>query len=245
MTAAIAIFVKTPGFSPIKTRLAHAIGREAAETFHTLAAEAVCAVACAVADDLQVCWAVAEPAALDDPRWHRLPRIAQGGGGLGAQQYRVASALLGRYDKVLLTGADIPQMTPAALCEALAVLHDPCTPLVLGEADDGGYWLFGGRIPLPAALWRSVQYSRPDTAQQLRRALQAHGAVGTAQRLFDVDTVVDLARLADALETLPATLPAQRRLLFWLRDTGLAVVQGSASLEDASPSRKCGQAARR
>jgi hypothetical protein len=41
----IAIFVKTPGHSPLKTRLAAGIGIDAAREFHMLAAQAVAAVA--------------------------------------------------------------------------------------------------------------------------------------------------------------------------------------------------------
>ncbi|MDQ3495902.1 MAG: hypothetical protein M3485_10390, partial [Pseudomonadota bacterium] len=68
----LAIFVKTPGHSPLKTRLAAGIGRESAERFHRLAAEAVAAVARAAQatpPGLATAWAVAEDSALDDALW--------------------------------------------------------------------------------------------------------------------------------------------------------------------------------
>jgi glycosyltransferase A (GT-A) superfamily protein (DUF2064 family) len=45
MRVGIAILVKTPGHSPLKTRLAADIGPDAAQQFHMLAAHAVAAVA--------------------------------------------------------------------------------------------------------------------------------------------------------------------------------------------------------
>ncbi len=41
MSAAIAIFVKTPGLSPVKTRLAATIGEEKAKEFYLLSLKAV------------------------------------------------------------------------------------------------------------------------------------------------------------------------------------------------------------
>jgi glycosyltransferase A (GT-A) superfamily protein (DUF2064 family) len=44
---ALAIFVKTPGLSPVKTRLAEGIGQARAEAFYRLAVDAVAEVALA------------------------------------------------------------------------------------------------------------------------------------------------------------------------------------------------------
>jgi hypothetical protein len=41
MSGAIAIFVKTPGVSPVKTRLAANLGQENAEAFHLASSRAV------------------------------------------------------------------------------------------------------------------------------------------------------------------------------------------------------------
>ena len=79
-TAGLAIFVKTPGVSPLKTRLAQAIGQDAAEAFHRLAAAAVADVAKqaqAAMPGLVAYWAVAEREALDAPIWRDLPCIAR------------------------------------------------------------------------------------------------------------------------------------------------------------------------
>lgn len=217
MTAAIAIFIKTPGRSPVKTRLARAIGVPAAEAFHLLAARAVAEVARAVGCGLQPHWAVAEDAELEDPLWRDLPCVQQGLGNLGARQDRVYSTLSRRYDQVFLTGADIPHMRPEYLRESCRTLATPGTSFVLGAAEDGGYWLFGGRVPVPRDVWCDVTYSLSSTVEQLSAALRPFGHIAPAPRLFDVDRPADLTRLAAALNALPAPLPAQRHLLEWLR----------------------------
>ncbi|HXS73704.1 MAG TPA: DUF2064 domain-containing protein [Rhodanobacteraceae bacterium] len=219
--AALAVFVKTPGLSPVKTRLATSIGQENAIAFHRLAACAVMEVTHAArnaACDLQPYWAVAEHAALDAVCWCGAPRLWQGEGELGARLHRVYASLQARHGRALMIGADAPQLTPALLRAALAALDDPATPFVLGAAADGGFWLFGGRVPMAESIWRGVRYSHARTAGELRAALASFGAIATLPSLTDVDSAADLSALAEALDALDDPLPAQRRLRAWLRD---------------------------
>lgn len=219
MTTAVAIFVKTPGYSPVKTRLAKAIGAEAAVKFHCFAAAAVSEVVISEHDrdgTLQPFWAVAECDAMDVPLWRVLPRLWQGNGGLGDRLDRVYAMLQTAYERVLLIGADTPQVTPELLRQAGTALDDPATSFVIGDAEDGGFWLFGGRVPVPRDVWCSAGYSRDDTAVQLREALRLYGGIAPLPTLTDVDRPTDLATLADALAVLPAPLPAQLALRGWL-----------------------------
>lgn len=147
--------------------------------------------------------------------WPELEPIGQGEGTLGARLHNVYSKLQARHGRVLLIGADAPQLTPALLNDALAALQ--AHPFVLGHAADGGFWLFGGREPVPSEAWRGVHYSQADTAAQLRTALAAHGPVGTVPTLTDVDTAMDLPVLIRALAALSEPLPEQRALQHWLQ----------------------------
>lgn len=222
---ALAIFVKTPGHSPIKTRLAATIGAANAIDFHRLSAAAIMQVVCAARDagcDLRPYWAVAEAAALEDPAWRALPRIAQGEGDLGERLHRIYATLQAGHGRVLLAGADAPQVTIALLRNALAALDDPATPFVLGPARDGGFWLFGGSIPIPETVWRSVGYSRSRTADDLRAALSPSGRVAQLPTLIDVDSAPDLETLAAALDALSEPLPGQRALRAWWRRVRIA-----------------------
>ncbi|MGA9332859.1 MAG: DUF2064 domain-containing protein [Rudaea sp.] len=217
MSTALAIFVKTPGLSPIKTRLAATIGTADAEQFHTLAATAVAQVAFDEMPEIHAYWAIAEAAGMDHVQWQQLPRIWQGDGGLGARLHRVCSQLLAAHDRVLLVGADAPQLSVALLRRAVAALADPATPFVLGRADDGGFWLFGTRAPVPIEVWGTPRYSMQETASELMDALSPHGAIAQLPVLNDLDDAGDAHAVIAALLALPAALPAQRALSDWLQ----------------------------
>ncbi len=216
MTAALAIFVKTPGLSPVKTRLAAGIGAPAALHFHQLAAEATAEVARACASWLTPYWAIAEAGPAAMAAWPGFSPLQQGQGDLGERLHTVYTQLQARHGRVLLIGADAPQLTVAALQNALNLLDDAGTPFVIGHASDGGFWLFGGRMALGREVWTRVRYSQPQAASELQQQLVCHGAVGAVARLTDVDTVEDLPALRRALEALESPQPAQQRLLDWL-----------------------------
>jgi glycosyltransferase A (GT-A) superfamily protein (DUF2064 family) len=241
-SVAVAVWVKTAGRSPVKTRLAATIGRARAEAFHARSVRAVAEVVRAAADalggaTLAPWWAVAEAvpggpdgvAADDDVTraWPGFPVVAQGTGGLGERQARVYDALLARHAAVCFIGADAPQLSPALLVDAVhALVHAPPASradFVLGPAEDGGYWLFGGRRPIPEGLWTAVPYSDPGTFGALRPRLAALGRTTLLPTLFDVDTADEFARLAATLAAARASLlPAQRTLLAWLETPAVA-----------------------
>ena len=221
MRFGIAIFVKTPGHSPLKTRLTRAIGADAAREFHLLSAAAVAAVARRGQCDMPefaTHWAVAETAALEDPSWASLPVIPQGEGDLGARMGRVTEGLLARFDAALLLGADAPQIEAAdfiAAADALASHRH-----VIGPSTDGGFWLFATRGQVPPAAWSATPWSQANTAARFCAALSATPAAPAIARLRslrDADTAEDLPPLLSALEALRDPLPEQQRLARWLR----------------------------
>lgn len=217
MSTGLAIFVKTPGLSALKTRLAKGIGDALAEEFHALSAAAVAEVARAAMPVVTPCWAVAERGALQHTLWHAFPTLWQGPGTLGARMDSVYRELLLKHDRVLLIGADAPQLRAQHLHDAVNALDNPRTPLVIGPASDGGFWLFGGRTPVPSQAWRAPHYSTPSAASDLCAELQALGAIARLTVMTDADTADDLTDLANALDALDAPLPAQRQLREWLR----------------------------
>lgn len=221
-TAGIAVFVKTPGYSPLKTRLAEAIGQEAAEAFHRHAAAAVADVviqAQAAMEGLVAYWAVAEPEALDASIWRAMPRIPQGEGDLGARMRHVCGTLLARHGRAVLIGADAPQLRAEDLLAACAALDAHAH--ALGPSEDGGFWLFATRVAVPDAAWSDTPWSQADTAVRFVDALGVDAlgdaTIATLRPLCDVDTVEDLAALAEALHALSAPTPTQAALATWLR----------------------------
>jgi glycosyltransferase A (GT-A) superfamily protein (DUF2064 family) len=223
VSGAIAIFVKTPGRSPVKTRLAAGTSVAFAEEWYARAATTVAAVAGVAADAhaATVYWAVAEPEAVGDARWSTLPTLAQGEGGLGLRMGRVHTELVRRHGSGLLLGADTPQLDARRLGDALAWC-DPDAPArhALGPASDGGFWTYGGNRASALARWDAVPYSRSDTARRFRAAVGDGGEWLVLPVLTDGDDAADLVAMARELDALASPVAAQRAFAEWLRSAG-------------------------
>lgn len=213
MTPAIAIFVKTPGLSPIKTRLGRSVGRQIAEEWYRRAA--ACVAISTRATGLPVYWAVAEAEGMQHPLWQGLPRIAQGEGGLGARMARVHSEIVQRHGAGILVGADLPQIEPRHLDAAATWLDSSEPRYVLGPARDGGFWLFGANRALPKATWESVTYSRDDTARRFIDAVDAP-CWELLQPMTDLDRASDLQVVLDELDAVDKPSAEQRALARWI-----------------------------
>ncbi|MEO7198800.1 MAG: DUF2064 domain-containing protein [Dokdonella sp.] len=228
MSGALAIFVKTPGRSALKTRLAAQTGQEYAEQWYRLAADAVASVVVGACQELGLTayWAVAEAGAED--AWPGLPTIAQGEGGLGTRMARVHSELVRRHGFAMLIGADAPQLSVDAIGQAtrwLAGSDASSTAgggtfqsprFALGPAKDGGFWLFGGNQMVALEAWTQVRYSHVDTARELLGSMHDLGAWLQLSALIDVDHAEDLACVQNALLALPEATPEQYRLSQWM-----------------------------
>ncbi len=205
----VAIFVKTPGRSPIKTRLARDLGAERAESLYRDAVD--CVRESVDRAGLPRAWAVTEPKAADRAPWTDAPCQPQPPGDLGTRMAGVFVALRARAPAVLLIGGDLPQIEPALLVRAADWLGVPDRH-VLGPAADGGFWLYGSSATDPTSGWPDLRYSRPDTAAHFR------AAIGGAAKAWlelptrtDLDEATDLAAVDDELAALTDPGPAQRR----------------------------------
>lgn len=223
MTGSLAIFVKTPGQSPVKTRLARHIGQLKAEAFHFSSAEAVASVAVIAGAEagFKPHWAVAEPAAMDGNVWKDLPCLPQGPGNLGERMDAVYRQLRTQGSYGLLVGADAPQLRVESLVRAARWLDDPAPRLVIGRARDGGFWLFGGNVPLPPEAWLRVVYSQEETAHEFARVMSPHGQWLELELLTDVDRLEDLPAVSRELRALNFPTIEQQRLLDWLQDANI------------------------
>ncbi|MEZ5537405.1 MAG: DUF2064 domain-containing protein [Thiolinea sp.] len=207
MKGAIAVFVKTPGLSPVKTRLSATIGHQLAEYFFRLAKQATEAVVQQAIPlfaeqgiELAGYWAVGEEKGLGNPLWQGkgMQRLYTGPGGLGERMHHIYSTLLKTHDFVLLAGVDCPQNSAENLLEAAQFLQQPDS-CVIGPAVDGGFYLFGGNTPVPLEYWTAVQYSREDTLKQFLAKLNAYSLHYLGART-DVDTQSDLYAMMDEME---------------------------------------------
>lgn len=218
LNGAIAIFVKTPGLSPIKTRLAASTGRAYAESWYRLAADAVAEVAvCAArARGAHVYWAVAETQGMDDTHWSSLPRIAQGDGGLGERMARVHTQLVNEHGAAMLIGADVSQVNRDRLVRALSFLDTEQPAAVIGPAEDGGFWLFGANRGVPLSAWTVPEYGTARAHAEFKSAVACSERWLDLEPLTDLDTGDQLEPMRGALAALPVQTPAQAALLRWM-----------------------------
>jgi glycosyltransferase A (GT-A) superfamily protein (DUF2064 family) len=215
MGCGVAIFVKTPSLSPVKTRLWPGIGRRNAETLCLSSAQAVASVAMQARDrgGIEPYWAVAEDVALPTDAWRDLPQLPQGNGSLGERMAQVYRQLRRQHHAAVLIGADAPQLTSSTLHRAADWLSGAEPRLAIGRAGDGGFWLFGGNAPLDDDAWTRVRYSAPDTAVQFMQSMHGSGAWLELETLRDLDTADDIPHVRAGLAALAAPTPAQVRLM--------------------------------
>ncbi len=208
MSTAIAVFVKTPSFSPLKTRLAHGIGQEKAEAFYRLSLSAIEETLKAI--NATPYWAVREQEALTQPLWSAFQTLHTGGGDLGESQDHIYKTLLKKHKTVLLIGADAPQLSTEIIGEAIKVLtaHD----FVIGPAHDGGYYLFGGTRALDTRIWTSVPWSTPTTLKELETHLPS--TPYSLPSLTDIDTESDLQAIQGEMPQRMSV--AQKNMVKWV-----------------------------
>jgi glycosyltransferase A (GT-A) superfamily protein (DUF2064 family) len=97
----------------------------------------------------------------------------------------------------MLVGMDTPQLTPALLRSAAAVLDTPGVDAVLGAATDGGWWTLGLREPAHADVLAGVPMSTDRTGDLTLAALRDRGLrVAPLPPLRDVDTADDAYAVA-------------------------------------------------
>lgn len=145
----LVILTRWPAPGRCKRRLAGELGeRRAARVQTRLTDHAVAAsrLACDVADAELVLSVsgIGAAAARRWGRWLAADRVVpQGAGSLGLRLRRqVVWARRQGVRQLLLIGSDLPELAAADLLEAFRVLALG-SPLVLGPALDGGYWLIG------------------------------------------------------------------------------------------------------
>jgi rSAM/selenodomain-associated transferase 1 len=122
--------------------------------------------------------------------------LAQRGATLGERMRNGASDLVARgFGRVVLVGADLPTLPAAYIVDALERLRRPLEALVLGPAEDGGYYLIG-LTHVRDELFDGIPWGTGDV---LRRTREAAAALGLTVELlpiwYDVDRPSDLQRV--------------------------------------------------
>ena len=204
---ALAVLVKTPELSPVKTRLAADMGTDFALRAYQGMLHAMAATMRAVAAaGVSVYWAVGEEEGLASARWREFAALHTGDGDLGERLARVYAVLQKKHGRVALIGSDCPQLPAASILWALRHAHGQT---VIGPAEDGGFYLFAAARRIPAKWWMRVEYSRTDTLTNLLHSL-APRKVANLPLLADVDDMASFRLAAADLQN--SDLSAHRQL---------------------------------
>jgi rSAM/selenodomain-associated transferase 1 len=213
MRPAIGLMAKAPRPGLAKTRLIPALGEEGAAALARAFIEDSAGLARSVGAAAIVFAAPAEAVA-DLAALTRLPALAQAEGDLGARMEGAFETLFAQgFAPVLLIGADSPALPPAHLRAALSLAASHPEAVVLGPAEDGGYWCVG--LSRPArGLFDAIAWSTASVrAETEARAARLERAVVHASLWHDVDEPEDLARLHEDLHNDPEAAPRTRAVL--------------------------------
>jgi len=120
--------------------------------------------------------------------------------GLGASLYDAAEDLLALgYGSACLVNSDSPTLPTSMLIEAARALSQADDQIILGPAEDGGYYLIGMK-QAHARLFEDIAWSTPLVfAQTVERAREIGLEPFVLPLWYDVDDVESLRRLTTEL----------------------------------------------
>jgi uncharacterized protein len=125
-----------------------------------------------------------------------IPRLPQRPGDLGARILGAFTDLIDgqRRPGAVIVGSDSPTLPPAILVDALDRLRSGAE-VVLGPAEDGGYYLIGATRPMDA-LFDGIPWGTSDVLAATLRAIDRERLrVALLETWHDVDRPEDLPRL--------------------------------------------------
>lgn len=223
MDVGIAVFVKTPGLSPIKTRLGKKIDQINAETFHLLSCASIQETLLDAKEklikkgiNLYPYWAVAEKEGLNLPHWKEFPTLLQYDGDLGERQHTIYEELLHQHQAGILIGADCPQLSVENIIQSI---HSINSNIVFIPSTDGGYVLLAGKRELDLKIWKKIPWSQENTLEEFKKNLrQLDYKFECLPSTRDVDELEDLKELKKHFEEREKDLNlGQKKLLSWLK----------------------------
>ncbi|HVG29651.1 MAG TPA: TIGR04282 family arsenosugar biosynthesis glycosyltransferase [Pyrinomonadaceae bacterium] len=204
---ALAVLTKAPRAGESKTRLAPPLTREEAAALSACFLRdtaASVADACAALGGAAQGVAVYTPVGAEDSFDGLLPEgfalLAQRGENFGERLWNAARDLFAfGFSSVCLIDSDSPTLPTRALVAAAEELKRVGERVVLGAADDGGYYLIGIKAARPR-LFQEIDWSTGRVAAQtVARAVECCLPVALLPAWYDVDDAGTLARLCEEL----------------------------------------------
>jgi len=194
---AVGIMAKAPSTGSVKTRLTPPLTAEEASALSACFLRDTANNVCQQPADGVIVFTPAERRKSFDgiaPKSFQL--LAQRGESLGDRLLNATSDLVASgYDSISLINSDSPTLPPAILLSAIEALEPEGDRLVLGPAEDGGYYLIGLKKP-HQILFDSIAWSTSEVlAHTVERAEQISLPVVMLPKWYDVDDAATLERL--------------------------------------------------
>jgi uncharacterized protein len=218
---ALILFLKRPAPGEVKTRLVPDLGPAAAAELYRVLAEAEVRGTAPRSGEYRRLFFYAPPEAgpemeswFPGETW-----VAQSGADLGQRMSDAFEEAFRRgARRAAIIGSDVPWVSRETVAEALRGLERQ--DVVVGPAEDGGYYLLALDRPRPE-LFRGVRWSTASVLEATLERAAAQGlGVGLLDRLPDVDTIEDVRRAWDRLRPLVAGRPLEQVLEAAVRRAG-------------------------
>lgn len=214
---ALAVMAKAPRTGEVKTRLVPPLRHEEAAALNICFlcdVTAVIAELCVpgAADGLAAYTPAGAEAAFDNLLPPRFRLLVQRGANLGERLWHAAEDFFAAgYEAMCLINSDSPTLPPAVLQAAVEALRAPGDRIVLGPADDGGYYLIGLKHA-HRRLFQDIAWSTPTVlASTLDRAREIGLESTLLPSWYDVDDAASLRRLCQELFPAPLTSTSEMR----------------------------------
>jgi rSAM/selenodomain-associated transferase 1 len=197
MPDAVIIFARLPKAGKVKKRLAAKLGEDFAARFYKICAEHTfnecrkpllkeTVVYIFIADENDL-----EPAknwAGNDFRY-----VPQTGTDIGERMYNAFKFVFSEgIEKAVLIGTDIPDISEKIIANALDLLEQ--NEVVIGPAEDGGYYLIGMK-ELNGFIFEKQEWGTGSVyAETINRLTKNNTGIETIAELYDIDTEENLKK---------------------------------------------------
>lgn len=186
--ARLVLFTRFPEPGRAKTRLIASLGPDGAAALHRRLTEQTLATLRDSGLAVEVRVTGAPLGAFRDWLGQGVVLVAQGEGDLGARMARATAR-----PPAILVGADVPDLAVRHLRAASEALGGGA-PVVIGPAEDGGYYLLGLATPMPF-LFEEMPWGMSDVLDITLGRLAARGITPVLlDPLADLDRPEDLPR---------------------------------------------------
>jgi len=189
---AVAVFVKNLIRGTYKTRLASELGEEEAEKIYSHLLKETEKAVIHFDGSVEVFFHKKIPNDLEFPFFIGRKKNLQYGDDLGEKMANAIVHILKEHKVAIVIGSDCPLLSPEHL--RLAVEKLQYNDLVIGPAEDGGFYLIGMKKVQPD-LFTDIEWSSDKVlTQTLEKAKAAGLSVSLLKTLYDIDYAEDWRR---------------------------------------------------